>query len=413
MKHKREAQTSEPKDGRRQDMPRILVLDASQRSALAVVRSLGKKNMHVTAADHIPSTLAGASRYAREAVCYADPSREPGRFLDNIGAIVRRIGVDIVIPTTDLTSMLLVAEPGSVGNARLAAPSRDSYEQLTDKGALVDIARRLGLPVPATQLARSRGEIEAAATDLGFPLVLKPSRSRYRKGERVISTAVSIVRTPDELPGRLARLSWLEDIPCLVQQFIPGHGAGIFALYGGDRPIAWFAHRRIREKPPSGGVSVLSESVPIDSRMQATATRLLEAARWRGIAMVEFRVTPEGTAHIMEVNGRFWGSLQLAIDSGVDFPWLLCQLTNDAAGPVLPQPSYTLGRRLRWLLGDVDNLLLQVRSNELAGSGKLAALGHFLGSFVDPACRQEVLRWTDPLPGLREARDWVAGVLRQ
>jgi predicted ATP-grasp superfamily ATP-dependent carboligase len=387
------------------------VLDASQRSALAVVRSLGKKNMHVVAADHMSSPLAGASRYVRETVCYADPSREPTRFLEDVGTIVRRFDIDIVIPTTDLTSMLLVHEPGAVGKARLAAPAQDSYERLTDKGTLVASARELGLAVPTTRLASGRAQIEAAAAEFGYPVVLKPTRSRYRKGDRIISTAVSIVRTARDLPALLEKLHWLEDLPCLVQQFIPGYGAGIFALHGGDQPIAWFAHRRIREKPPSGGVSVVSESVAIDPRMQAAASKLLAAARWRGIAMVEFRVASDGTAHIMEVNGRFWGSLQLAIDSGIDFPWLLLQLIADTAAPS-PPVSYQHGRRLRWVLGDVDNLLLQIRSSELSGGKKLLALGRFLGSSMDLACQQEVFRWQDPKPAWREARDWVAGVLQ-
>jgi len=43
--------------------------------------------------------------------------------------------------------------------------------------------------------------------------------------------------------------------------------------------------------------------------------------------MVEFRVDArDGTAKLMEVNPRFWGSLQLSILSGADFPYLLYNL---------------------------------------------------------------------------------------
>jgi predicted ATP-grasp superfamily ATP-dependent carboligase len=204
-------------------------------------------------------------------------------------------------------------------------------------------------------------------------------------------------------------LGWLRDIPCLVQRFVPGQGAGIFALYGESGPLAWFAHKRIREKPPSGGVSVLSESADVDSRMKDMAARLLSASHWMGVAMIEYRVTPDGTPYLMEVNGRFWGSLQLAIDSGVDFPWLLHRLVSGAAteGPA----NYRRGRRLRWLLGDVDNLILQLRSGETGRGGKARAAARFLASFVDLSCRQEVFRWSDPVPGLREARHWI-GALR-
>jgi hypothetical protein len=126
--------------------------------------------------------------------------------------------------------------------------------------------------------------------------------------------------------------------------------------------------------------------------------------------MIEFRVTDAGVPNLMEVNGRFWGSQQLAIDSGIDFPWLLFQLVTGAT-PVAT-PDYTRGRRLRWVLGDVDNLILQLRSGGTDGGGKARAAAHFLQTFLDPSCRQEVFRWSDPRPGLREIRHWLSA-LRQ
>ena len=50
-----------------------------------------------------------------------------------------------------------------------------------------------------------------------------------------------------------------------------------------------------------------------------------------GVAMVEYRYDPASRRYVfMEINGRFWGSLQLAIDAGVDFPALLVAATAAA-----------------------------------------------------------------------------------
>jgi hypothetical protein len=114
----------------------------------------------------------------------------------------------------------------------------------------------------------------------------------------------------------------------------------------------------------------------------------------------------------MEVNGRFWGSLQLAIDCGVDFPWLLYQLISGTR-PLVAPDSYSAGRRLRWLLGDLDNLLLQTRSREISYGDKFGAVARFLGSFADRSSRQEVFRWVDPTPALREMQGWIAAVVRR
>jgi len=386
-------------------MPKVFVLDANQRSALAIIRNLAHHGLAVIAGDHRDNALGAASKYVATSVRYPDPATSPSLFVSEIIAIAKRLGIDAIIPATDLTTMLLVRQPDLAEFARLAAPPAASYEALTDKARLIELAARLEIPVPVTRIADTPAAVMDVARDIGFPVVLKPARSRYLKGDRVLSTSVQIAGSPGALSELLPRQEWLGDLPCLVQRFVPGHGAGIFALYGPSGPIAWFAHQRIREKPPTGGVSVLSESVPMDSVMQSAAGRLLSAARWTGAAMVEFRVADDGTPYLMEVNGRFWGSLQLAIDCGVDFPWLLYQITQNL--PLAEPQPYAIGKRLRWLLGDLDSLLIQLRQERGNLRVKAQAVLAFAHTFVDPACRQEILRLSDPQPGIRELVQWL------
>jgi predicted ATP-grasp superfamily ATP-dependent carboligase len=139
--------------------------------------------------------------------------------------------------------------------------------------------------------------------------------------------------------------------------------------------------------------------------MQSAAAKLLGAAELTGAAMVEFRVASDGTPYLMEVNCRFWGSLQLAIDCGVDFPWLSYQITQ---GLPLGEPQpYALGRRLRWLMGDLDSLIIELRQAQSTARDKARAVGAFLRSFVDPFCRQEIMRLSDPAPAMREIANWL------
>jgi predicted ATP-grasp superfamily ATP-dependent carboligase len=386
-------------------MRKILVLDANQRSALAIIRSLGRQGLSIVAGDHIMSPLGSASRYATASVRYADPAASPDQFVSQVLDIVDRLAVDTIVPATDLTTMLLVSQSDLWKNVHLAAPSAASYEALTDKARLIDLAGRLSISVPETRTVRNADAVIDAAHEFGFPVVLKPARSRYLKEGHVRSTGVQIVQNAQSLPAAVHSLSWLADIPCLVQRFVPGYGSGVFALYGPSGAIAWFAHRRLREKPPTGGVSVLSESVPIDPALQSAAATLLSAVGWTGVAMVEFRIAPDGTPYLMEVNGRFWGSLQLAIDSGIDFPWLLYQLTHGV--PIESPRPYTVGRRLRWLLGDLDSLLITLKQSRSGIGHKVRKTAAFAASFVDLRCRQEILRLHDPRPGIREAAQWV------
>jgi predicted ATP-grasp superfamily ATP-dependent carboligase len=243
--------------------------------------------------------------------------------------------------------------------------------------------------------------------------VVKPSRSvtDAGAGERD-KHPVRYARDGAELEQALASLP-AHAYPVLLQQRVIGPGVGIFLLLWNGRIAATFAHRRIREKPPAGGVSVYRESIPADPDLVARSRALLDRFQWNGVAMIEYKLdAATGTPYLMEINGRFWGSLQLAIDAGVDFPRLLVALA--LGEEVAAEPSYRPGVRSRWWLGDVDQLLTRLRRSpeELAlppGSpGPWAALRDFLVLWR-PGDRSEILRMDDPAPALRELAEWAHG----
>lgn len=388
-------------------MDSVLVLDGCQRSALAVVRSLGGHGLRMHAGDVGRDSLAGRSRHAAGHIELPPPERAD-EYAEAVIEACRRHAVEWVFPVTDASMTLLVCRPANPAGPRIASPPAEAYESMSDKSRLIELAGRLGVRVPRTRVARNTGELTAAAGEFGYPLVLKPARSKLRVGDRLVATSVAVIANAAALEASAA-LRWLEFMPLLVQEYIPGHGAGLFALYGHHGPVAWFAHRRLREKPPAGGISVLSESVAVDPLLREYAERLLSAVCWFGPAMIEFRIEAEGRPWLMEVNGRFWGSLQLAIDCGVDFPWLWYRLCRgeEVRGP----EQYQLGRRLRWLMGDLDHLLLQLRGKGTASSfgERLAAVGRFM-NFFDARTHFEVLRRDDPAPFRHELRHWLGSL---
>jgi predicted ATP-grasp superfamily ATP-dependent carboligase len=119
---------------------------------------------------------------------------------------------------------------------------------------------------------------------------------------------------------------------------------------------------------------------------------------------VEFKEdSRDGSVKLLEINGRFWGSLQLAVDAGIDFPYLLYRLAVD--GDVEPALSYVEGVRLRWWLGDLDWLLLRLREG-----GHTGAIREFLTS-TGTMARAEIFRWNDPWPALEELSQYVGHIV--
>ena len=124
-----------------------------------------------------------------------------------------------------------------------------------------------------------------------------------------------------------------------------------------------------------------------------------------GVAMFEFKVDDDtGTASLIEVNARFWGSLPLAIAAGIDFPYLLFRQL--VYGIEEPRKDYRVAHYARHVASDVYQLAehLSVRRSQ----GRWAVLreaGGWLFSFRRIALLREshdAFSWHDPRPALRE-----------
>lgn len=386
----------------------ILVLDADQRSALAVVRSLGRhKDLRVIAADELPIALAGTSKYCQAYFQYPSPRQSPEMFAQWLIPFVAAQEIDWLFPTTEISSQSILLLRDQLGKCRVPYADYSTVLALADKAALTKLAAQLNVPCPNSQYFNN-SSLLAPGSIAKFPVVLKPNLSRLRLPSGWLETSVHIAHTQAELSELLTEKPYFREHPFMLQEFIPGKGAGIFALYGNGKPISFFAHRRIREKPPSGGVSVLSESAPLEPTMLAIAKKLLDAVCWHGVAMVEFRIANDGTPYLMEVNTRFWGSLQLAVDSGIDFPYWLYQVCNEENPSI---QNYRLGRRLRWLLGDIDNLYLTLRNKRTRLPEKLKQLFAF---FIPRpfSTRHEINRWADFAPAWHELKEYVKALRR-
>jgi predicted ATP-grasp superfamily ATP-dependent carboligase len=296
----------------------------------------------------------------------------------------------------------------------LACPLREKMQAISDKTALCRLAETLQVPIPktlylagATDLPDALGEIDR------YPMVVKPALSRTPERQGFLAGGVMYVSSRDELE-KLYATSPILRYPSMIQEKIIGPGTGLFTLYDKDRHLALFSHRRLREKPPSGGVSVVSESAPLDEEMVDAAGRLLSAVGWTGVAMVEFkRDQRDGKAKLMEINGRFWGSLQLAIVCGVDFPALLLDYLQGEK-PLAPVANYLVGHKLKWFFGTLDHLLIRLRSSRQGlnlppdAPSKGRALAEFL-SVWERNASFDVFDRDDIWPFLFEGRSYLSG----
>lgn len=343
----------------------VLVTDGENRSALAVTRSLGRNGCNVFVTGRELGNISACSKYCRKSFKVSDPLNAGGIYSQAIAEIVISEHIDVVFPMTEQSIYCLnKAREKLEKHVILACAPPEKMEAVSNKYRMFQMAEKLGVSIPETIYVPGAADFPGKRARVsGFPVVVKPAFSKIDVGERIISSGVMYAADQHEL-SLLYETKPVLRYPSLIQELIVGNGAGLFTLYDSDHHLALFSHRRLLEKPPSGGVSVLSESVPLDNEMVEAAGKLLSEVRWKGVAMVEFkRDIRDGRAKLMEINGRFWGSLQLAVSSGVDFPVLYLNYNLGKKSASLLS-DFTVGHRLKWFYGILDHLVIRLKRGE-------------------------------------------------
>jgi len=282
---------------------------------------------------------------------------------------------------------------------KVPIPNYTSLEIALDKRKTLEFAQQNGILIPRTFVPNNEKELMGQSKELSYPVVIKIREGSGAKG-------VVYANSPSDLINKYKSLQNIDPHP-LVQEYIRGQGYGVFALFNkNSKPRATFVHKRIREYPVTGGQSTFCESVK-NPGMLKCGLKLLEKLNWYGLAMVEFKLDErDNKPKLMEINPRFWGSMPLAIASGVDFPYLLYKLAIN--GDIEPVTSYRTGVRTRFLFSDLFACYQNFRKRPDKGH----AIWETLQPFFDKNVNEGLLTIDDPIPAIRHLVDRFSRVKR-
>ncbi len=331
----------------------VFITGGVLRKALAAGLALRSAGVRVTIGDPSPLALSLWSLRIDRRVLYPRADTNPEAFLDFMVKRLKEHPVDLLFAAggEDEINAIHRNRDRFEGLTRIGLSPHELLETTEDKGVLLQKAEAAGVPIPATWYPETVEEALDRAGEYSYPALIKPRRASGGRG-------IVHVADPDALRAHYALVAAQYTRP-LIQEYVPadGHGLGATALFDMEsKPVALFSYRRLREFPIGAGPSTFTESTD-DPELKESARKILEALGWQGLAMVEFRRDRrDGVARLIEVNGRFWGSAQLPIVCGLNFPYLYYRLMMD--GRVDPPPPYKVGVRCRWLFpGDTLHFL--------------------------------------------------------
>jgi len=366
-----------------QNKGKILVTDGRSLATLAIARSFGEKGFEVHCGEEFRLNITSFSKYVTKTWVYPSPESQPEAFIETIKKIAEKEKFDMIIPIRDATTILIAkyaAELSQITNIFIA--DYDTIKLLQDKGETLKVARECGIPHPRTFFPEEMA-IADIIQDLPQPALI---RARISSGSR----GIAYVDNRDTFLEKYHAIKEDYGEP-IVQEYVKkkSYCSACILLDEHSNEVASFTYEKVKEYPISGGPTVVGYSCN-NPEARKYAVQLLKKVGWRGVAEADFIIDQHGVPILLEINPRFWMPLNLAIKSGVDFPYLLYQL---ALGQTIDTiPEYTMGFKYRWVL---PNEVLWL----LSTPDKIQGLKEFFTFREKNLCYGD-LSMADPMPVL-------------
>lgn len=333
---------------------------------LAVVRSLGKKNISTTVVSNDKRAMPFYSKYCTK--------KRVGEYNDEF--LSELTANDIIMPNEE-DEMLFFAKNAPSYDYLLAFPDYATLENIIDKSNLMRFAETHHIPVPKTFFMDDPDFFQEIAPNLIYPVIIKPNRGKGGRG-------IVRVDSPDKIEEAYANILHLYG-PSTIQEYIPFTQRFSAAVLTDNT----FEIQRIciieekRTHPIKTGPGCFVKTVVNDDIKKLTFD-IMKALKMKGIAELDFIIDErDGKPKLLEINPRFWGSVQCAISAGVDFPFLLYEIATDNSIGV--SYDYQAGVMSRNVVPNDLRHLLTVLKGQFPFSYKLKSMTDFVKFYQDDA----------------------------
>lgn len=302
-------------------IPAIIL--SAQTMALGVVRALGQQGVPLVVVHYNSCDIAQRSRYTTQALLAPDPQQDEEGFVAKIMELALKWGGAVIMPVSDETLLVTARHKEELSrHFRVACPDYATACQIVDKRMTYPLAATQGVKIPHTLIPRSLSELQGFCNQDLFPCLLKPAQSHLFHAR--FGTKMFFVETPAQLLDGYNRAA-KAGLEVMIQEYIPGgdkEGANYNCYAVGGKTLVEFTADHVRNAPPCFGSPRVVRSRQIDELI-APGRRLIQALNYTGYACIEFkRDSRDNEYKLMEINGRHNLSTSLAVNCGINFPWL-------------------------------------------------------------------------------------------
>lgn len=305
-------------------MSTILVTDANRKNSLAIVRSLSKKGHNVYCAGNQKINKCFLSKHCKKKFVYHNPNENKNMFINDLLNIIKNYDIDILLPVSvDTTVAISYFKKRFEKHTIIPISDYDILIKAHNKESMLKIAEECHVSIPKTCCPSSQEELIEIADTMQYPVVIKPRKSSASRGVQYAQSKKELIKKYSLSNKKNETFDFTHP---LIQEYIPGEIHDVCLLCDNGKTIAGLTQRRIWTYPVNGGGGVINQTTQ-EPELMRLATVLTKELKWNGVTQVEFKIDSRNNMpKLMEVNPKFWGTLELSIAAGISFPDLLCKL---------------------------------------------------------------------------------------
>lgn len=302
----------------------VLLTDGDYKNTYAILRALKSKGLKVGILFHKYSSLALFSRlvdkrFFIKSKLVKNPSTAIfSDYFNELESILSKNEISVFMPVSNVSYKFAALYKNEIEKfCRVPVVESKIMDIAQDKAKTFEHAEKNGIPIPQTINIKNGNDFNEKIDSIKFPCVLKKTNYNesgvvYCNGKEELLEAFNKI-----ISNKKADSSFP-----VIQEYITGPGTGYYGIYDNGKCVGYFMHERIHEFPITGGASTLAKSVS-EEDLKIIGDKLLSSLKWHGVAMVEFkRDLKDNQLKLMEINPKFWGSLELSYKAGINFPYL-------------------------------------------------------------------------------------------
>lgn len=369
-------------------MRALILEDGLSRQALAGARGLAAAGWEVGIGSSLARGVAACSRATSHDHRVPGPERDLDGFVAAVNRAIAEVGYDLVFGARDVEVLALSSRRDEIG-AHVPHPPHEHVTRALDKYELAGAARRAGVTAPATVPAGAR-----ALEESSYPVMVKARLHATLDGAaRPPRLESSVAGTQAEAAAAVRAIETAGG-EAVLQEAVDGPLMELAIVADRQGQIVAAVQQTVqRTSTREGGVAVRATTVAIDEDLMESVGKLVTELGWWGLTELQFIVPESGDAHLIDFNGRFYGSMALAIGAGANLPAIWARLASGQ--PAAPAAPARLGVRYQWVSGDVRRCFAEDRGDR---ARTLLDTARWSSGAV-----KSVLAARDPLPGLRHA----------